>query len=261
MRNGAFFPYCRVHLDARKISPRCGMKCGGFWACFFVRSVQLVARPNHARNVIHHLSGIHDFVRSVQLDARMNHSQNVIHHLSGIHNFVRSVQLVARMIQPRYAIHWFSRSVHLDARQNHARNVIQPFRVFTISCNKLHATGALFHIVACILMHDRTTHGTSFNPFGYSGFRATSCTLRGVLFHIVACILMHEWFHLGAEWSELLMAHASQRVPITDWYKRHALGNARHQKGLFHIVACILKHERTTHGTLFNPFRYSRFRA
>ena len=32
------------------------------------------------------------------------------------------------------------RSVHLDARPNHARNIIQPFRVFTISCNKLHAT-------------------------------------------------------------------------------------------------------------------------
>ena len=31
-------------------------------------------------------------------------------------------------------------SVHLDARQNHVRNIIQPFRVFTISCNELHAT-------------------------------------------------------------------------------------------------------------------------
>ena len=49
-------------------------------------------------------------------------------------------------------------SVHLDARPNHARNVF-------ISCNKLHATGALFHIVACILMHDRTTHGTLFTTF------------------------------------------------------------------------------------------------
>ena len=27
----------------------------------------------------------------------------------------------------------------------------------------------------------RTTHGTLFNPFGYSRFRATSCTLRGSL--------------------------------------------------------------------------------
>ena len=29
-----------------------------------VRSVHLDARPNRARNVIHHLSDIHDFVRS-----------------------------------------------------------------------------------------------------------------------------------------------------------------------------------------------------
>ena len=85
------------------------------------------------------------------------------------------------------------RSVHLDARPNHARNVF-------ISCNKLHATRALFHIVACILMHDRTTHGTLFTTFRVftiscnelhatgendltsvrdSRFRATSCTLRG----------------------------------------------------------------------------------
>ena len=28
-----------VHLDARQISPRCGMKCGDFWACFFVQQV------------------------------------------------------------------------------------------------------------------------------------------------------------------------------------------------------------------------------
>ena len=35
--------------------------------------------------------------------------------------------------------------VHLDARKNHARNIIQPFRVFMISCNELHATGG-FHL-------------------------------------------------------------------------------------------------------------------
>ena len=39
-----FFLYCRAHFDAR---------------------------PNHARNFIQPLSGIHDFVRSVQLVARM----------------------------------------------------------------------------------------------------------------------------------------------------------------------------------------------
>ena len=32
--------------------------------------------------------------------------------------------------------------------------------------------------VACILMHDQITHGTLFNSFGHSRFRATSCTLR-----------------------------------------------------------------------------------
>ena len=37
-------------------------------------------------------------------------------------------------------IHDFMRSVHLDARPNHARSIIYPFRTFTISCNKLHAT-------------------------------------------------------------------------------------------------------------------------
>jgi len=76
-------------------------------------------------------------------------------------------------------IHDLVRSVHLDARPNHARNVISPFQVFMISCNKLHTTilvariinlDAQFTIsyVACILMHDQTTHGTLFNPFVYS---------------------------------------------------------------------------------------------
>ena len=32
-------PYCSVHLDARMISPLCRMKCGDFWACFFVQQV------------------------------------------------------------------------------------------------------------------------------------------------------------------------------------------------------------------------------
>jgi len=52
------------------------------------------------------------------------------------------------------------RSVHLDARPNHSRNIISPFRALTIS------------YVACILMYDQITHGTLFNPFGYSRFRA-----------------------------------------------------------------------------------------
>ena len=71
------------------------------------------------------------------------------------------------------------RSVHLDAR------MISLMSVF-ISCNKLHATGALFHIVACILMHDRTTHGTLFNPFGYWRFRATGSVISYCSVHLDA---------------------------------------------------------------------------
>ena len=44
-------------------------------------------------------------------------------------------------------IHDFVRSVHLDARPNHARSIIYPFRAFTISCNKLHATITWFKII------------------------------------------------------------------------------------------------------------------
>ena len=53
--------------------------------------------------------------------------------------------------------------------RNHAQNVIYHFQAFTISC------------VACILMHDQTTRGRLFTSFGYSRFRATSCTLRFTL--------------------------------------------------------------------------------
>ena len=84
--------------------------------------------------------------------------------------------------------------------------------------------GAWFAI-SC-LMHDRTTRGTLFNPFEHLQFRATSCTLRGALFHIVACILMHEWCHLSA------------------WF-----------------AIPYLMHDRTTRGTLFNPFEHLQFRA
>ena len=37
-RYGSVIPHGSVHLDARMISPRCGMKCGGFWACFLRQS-------------------------------------------------------------------------------------------------------------------------------------------------------------------------------------------------------------------------------
>ena len=53
----------------------------------------------------------------------------------------------------------------------------QPSRALFISCNELHAT-IYDSPVACILMHDRTTHGTLFTLSEYSRFRATSCTLR-----------------------------------------------------------------------------------
>ena len=36
----------------------------------------------------------------------------------------------------------------------------------------------IYPLVACILMHDQITHGTLFNSFRHSWFRATSCTLR-----------------------------------------------------------------------------------
>ena len=81
-------------------------------------------------------------------------SDNVLSTIKSVIHFECSVHLDARKIQPRYAIHRFPRSVQLVARPNYARNVIYPFRIFTISCNKLHAT-----------IHDQTTHGTLFNPF------------------------------------------------------------------------------------------------
>ena len=42
-------------------------------------------------------------------------------------------------------------SVHPDPRPNHARNVIYPFRAFTISCNKLHAT--ILKPTECPIIH------------------------------------------------------------------------------------------------------------
>ena len=122
--------------------------------------------------------------------------------------------------------------------------------------------GAWFAI-SC-LMHDLTTHGTLFNPFEHLQFRATSCTLRGALFHIVACILMHEWFHLGA-WFAIsclmhdLTTHGTLFNPFEHLQFRATSCTLR--GALFHIVACILMHDRITYGTLFNPFGYSRFRA
>ena len=91
------------------------------------------------------------------------------------------------------------RSVHLDARPKHAQNVIYPFRAFTISC------------VACILMHDQTTHGTYLTLSDIYDF------MRSV--------------HLDAR-------------------PNHAL-NAIYPFRAFTIscVACNLLHDQTTHGT------------
>ncbi|ERH26109.1 hypothetical protein HMPREF9065_02071 [Aggregatibacter sp. oral taxon 458 str. W10330] len=50
--------------------------------------------------------------------------------------------------------------MQLVARPNHAWNVIYPFRVFTISCNKLHATHEIMNYTLRLII------------------RATSCTLR-----------------------------------------------------------------------------------
>ena len=157
----------------------------------------------------------------MHLDARPNHARNVIHHLSGIHDFVCSVHLDARMIPPRYGMKC---GVFLTCFfvQQVARYRGEWFNLgawLTISCNKLHATGALFHMVACILMHEwfhlgsewssvvfvrvfscnelqatgsvipycsahldaRQNHAWNvIHHFGYSQFRATSCTLREI---------------------------------------------------------------------------------
>ena len=102
----------------------------------FVRSVQLVARPDHARNVIYPF-GIHDFVHSVQLVARPNHAKNVIQPFR-----IFTISCVACNL------------LHDQITQG----TLFILSAFTISC------------VACILMHDQATQGTLFNPFGIHDF-------------------------------------------------------------------------------------------
>ena len=121
-------------------------------AKFPPRSVHLVARPTHPRNVISPFRAFTiSYVACILMHEKTTH--RTLFNLSGIHDFFRSVQLVAR--------------------PTHAQNVISPFRAFTISC------------VACILIHDQTTHGALFTPFGHPRFRATSCTLRLTWFKII----------------------------------------------------------------------------
>ena len=115
--------------------------------------------------------------------------------------FPRSVQLVARKIQPRYAIH--------DS------------------------------LVACILMHDRTTHGTLFTLSEYSRFRATSCTLRSTINPHTERNKVRWFFRV---FFQTTYYPPSRTLFISN-------------------VACILMHDRTTHGTLFILSEYSRFRA
>ena len=85
------------------------------------------------------------------------------------------------------------------------RRIISYCSVACILMHKWFHLGAWFTI--SYLMHDRARHRTLFNPFEHLRFRATSCTLRGALFHTVACILMHEWFHLGAWFAISCLMH------------------------------------------------------
>ena len=80
-RYGSVIPHGSVHLDARMISPRCGMKCGGFCAYFFV---QRVARYGERYSII---------VACILMHERTTHG-----------------------------------------------TLFTIFRIFTISCNELHAT-------------------------------------------------------------------------------------------------------------------------
>ena len=121
------------------------------------RSVQLVARPNHARNVIYpfraftiscnKLHATHDIVNYT--------SKLIIRTLAG-YNKQSAVKFHCTLL----SFHIQNRSVQLVARPNHARNVISPFRAFTISCNKLHATHKIVNYASKLII------------------RATSCTLR-----------------------------------------------------------------------------------
>ena len=50
------------------------------------------------------------------------------------------------------------------------------------SNNALSTVRSVIHFVQQVARyHDQTMHGTLFNPFGYSQFRATSCTLRSTI--------------------------------------------------------------------------------
>ena len=88
--------------------------------------------------------------------------------------------------------------------------------------------------VACILMHDGITHGTLFNPFEHSQFRATSCTLQFMI-SLVACILMHD----GTTHCTLFTPFGHSQFRATSCTLRFMIS----------LVACILMHDGINHGT------------
>ena len=91
-------------------------------------------------------------------------SDNVSSTVKSVIHFECSVQLVARMNQPRYVIRDSLVACNLLHDRTTQGTLFNPFPAFPISCNKLHAT-----------MHDRITHGMLFNPFGYLRFCVTGC--------------------------------------------------------------------------------------
>ena len=114
-----------------------------------------------------------------------------------IHNFIRSTndfphERFYSCNKLHATIYDFVRSVHLDTRQNPSRNELKcgDFGKYFFNQRIINrqarysfrATSCTLRFtisrVACILMHDQTTHGTLFNPFWHSQFCVTSCTLR-----------------------------------------------------------------------------------
>ena len=138
------------------------------------------------------------------------------------------------------------------------------------SNNVLSTIKSVIHFVQQVARyHDQTTHGTLFNPFGYSQFRATSCTLRFMI-SLVACILMHDRINHGTKQSAVIFAcifsdnvlstvksviHFVQLVArmIQPWYAIHWFSRSVHLDARMiqpryvirdSLVTCILMHER-----------------
>ena len=86
--------------------------------------------------------------------------------------------------------------------------------------------------VACILMHDRITHGTKQSAV------------------IFACIFSD---NVLSTIKSVIHFECSVHLDARKIQPRYAIHDS--------LVACILMHDRTTHGTLFTLSEYSRFRA